>query len=562
MYLNFFGLNEKPFAITPDPRYLFMSERHGEGLAHLVYGVTESGGFIQLTGEVGTGKTTLVRTLLGQVPDEVDLAVILNPQVTALEFLLGICEELGVALPADTGSKKALVDALNSHLLAAHARGRRTILLVDEAQNLDPDVLEQVRLLTNLETSKQKLLQIILIGQPELRELLAQNNLRQLAQRVTGRYHLEPLTRDETQRYIAHRLKVAGALTGIFEPSACRAVYRLSGGIPRLVNVICDRALLGAYSEESRQVTRRIVERAAREVSGNSMRAAWRWLVPAAAAGVAVVVIAWLQWQPLPREQANAPATVGLPVAAADDAGPTSDDVAAPAETPAALPDAVPPADATAAEPAPGQPSLTDDLGTLPTSVDDAMGTLLGLWSAQFESGAGTACNQAATQGLSCLYQRASWAVVRQLNRPAMLTLTDTDGTSYYPVVTAVGEDTVELAFGDARRTYPEDEVTDLWFGQYLLLWRPPHGRVTSLRPGSRGEDVVWLRESLAALDPAYETRPEQPDLFDAELEQRLRDFQRRNRLDVDGLAGQHTQILINSLLAAENTPRLVGGTK
>ena len=210
MYTRFFGLNEKPFAITPDPRYLFMSERHGEGLAHLIYGVTESGGFIQLTGEVGTGKTTLVRSLLGQLPDEVDLALILNPQVTALEFLLSICEELGVELPADKGSSKALVDALNRHLLRTHAKGRRTILLVDEAQNLAEDVLEQVRLLTNLETAKQKLLQIILIGQPELRDLLAQNNLRQLAQRVTGRYHLEPLTRDEATRYIEHRLKARG----------------------------------------------------------------------------------------------------------------------------------------------------------------------------------------------------------------------------------------------------------------------------------------------------------------------------------------------------------------
>ncbi|MGH8166905.1 MAG: ExeA family protein, partial [Woeseiaceae bacterium] len=228
MYTKFFGLNEKPFAITPDPRYLFMSERHGEGLAHLVYGVTESGGFIQLTGEVGTGKTTLVRTLLGQMPSEVDVALILNPQLTAVEFLLAICEELGVPLPDDRTSSKSLIDALNLHLLSAHARGRRTILLVDEAQNLSAGVLEQLRLLTNLETAKQKLLQIVLIAQPELRELLSQNNLRQLAQRVTGRYHLEPLSREESARYIDHRLKVAGALGEIFDVGAKHEVYRLS----------------------------------------------------------------------------------------------------------------------------------------------------------------------------------------------------------------------------------------------------------------------------------------------------------------------------------------------
>jgi general secretion pathway protein A len=253
MYTSFFGLNEKPFTITPDPRYLFMSERHGEGLAHLVYGVTEGGGFIQLTGEVGTGKTTLVRTLLGQIPAEVDIALILNPQLSALEFLLAICEELGIAIAVeDKKSAKSLVDALNQHLLNAHSRGRRVILLVDEAQNLSAEVLEQLRLLTNLETARQKLLQIILIAQPELREKLAQENLRQLAQRITGRYHLEPLSADEASRYIDHRLRVAGALTEIFNPAAKREVFRLSGGVPRIMNVICDRALLGAYTREGR----------------------------------------------------------------------------------------------------------------------------------------------------------------------------------------------------------------------------------------------------------------------------------------------------------------------
>jgi len=189
MYTQFFGLREKPFAITPDPQYLYLSNRHGEALAHLLYGVSESGGFIQLTGEVGTGKTLLTRTLLERLPEDIDLAVILNPRLTAREFLETIFDELHVDRPAQA-SIKVLVDELNSHLLNAHATGRHTVLLVDEAQNLDTDVLEQLRLLTNLETTKQKLLQIILVGQPELRQTLARNDLRQLAQRITGRYHL------------------------------------------------------------------------------------------------------------------------------------------------------------------------------------------------------------------------------------------------------------------------------------------------------------------------------------------------------------------------------------
>ena len=211
MYTSFFGLNEEPFSITPNPRYLYMSERHTEALAHLIYGIKDSGGFVQLTGEVGTGKTTLIRSLLQRLPDNADVALILNPQLSATEFLAAILEELGVSQPDKPDSLKALTDALNAFLLENHSKGRRTILIVDEAQNFAIDVLEQIRLLTNLETARQKLLQITLIGQPELRLMLARTDLRQLAQRITGRYHLEPLTRDETIQYIRHRLRVAGA---------------------------------------------------------------------------------------------------------------------------------------------------------------------------------------------------------------------------------------------------------------------------------------------------------------------------------------------------------------
>src|SRR5579864_9311073 len=232
MYLSFFGLNEKPFAITPDPRYLYLSERHAEALAHLLYGINEAGGFVQLTGEVGTGKTTIVRSLLAQTPENAEIALILNPRMTAPEFLLTICEELGIGVPDSAlESLKDLVDILSRHLLEAHAGGRRVVLVVDEAQNLSPDVLEQVRLLTNIETNTQKLLQIILIGQPELRELLARNELRQLAQRITGRYHLDPLSREETTAYVRHRLRVAGATTDILSPWALREAFRLSRGV-------------------------------------------------------------------------------------------------------------------------------------------------------------------------------------------------------------------------------------------------------------------------------------------------------------------------------------------
>src|ERR1700760_1104735 len=289
MYRAFFGISEKPFAITPDPRYLFLSERHAEALAHLLYGITEAGGFIQLTGEVGTGKTTVVRSLLAQTPQHAEIALILNPRMTAPEFLLTICEELGIGVPDEaTNSLKDLVDILSQYLLRAHGGGKRVVLVVDEAQNLAPEGLEQVRLLTNLETNTQKLLQIILIGQPELRELLARVELRQLAQRITGRYHLNPLSHEETVAYVRHRLRVAGATTDIFAPQALNAVFRLSQGVPRVINVICDRALLGAYSLDRPRVPPSLVRSAAAEVFGR--RFTPDWLPWAATAAIAFVL--------------------------------------------------------------------------------------------------------------------------------------------------------------------------------------------------------------------------------------------------------------------------------
>ena len=267
MYTEFFGLNEKPFAITPDPRYLYMSARHTDALAHLIYGISESGGFIQLTGEVGTGKTTLIRSLLEQLPAKAEIALILNPQLSTLEFLQVICQELRIATPRED-SVKTRVDSLNTSLLRAYAEGRRVVLIVDEAQTLSPELLEQVRLLTNLETPKKKLLQIILIGQPELRDVLERPEMRQLAQRITGRYHLEPLSKNDTAVYVRHRMRVAGAQSDVFKGSAIRRLYKKSRGIPRLINVVADRALLAAYTQDHRIVDGRLVDRAASEVFG------------------------------------------------------------------------------------------------------------------------------------------------------------------------------------------------------------------------------------------------------------------------------------------------------
>ncbi|MBT4521082.1 MAG: AAA family ATPase, partial [Halieaceae bacterium] len=302
MYNQFFGLDEPPFSIAVNPRFLFMSKRHRDALAHLLYGVGAGGGFILLTGEVGTGKTTINRCLLEQMPDDSDIAIILNPTLNALELLASACDELGIEYDPDKHTLKTLTDKLQAFLLANHSRGRNTVLLIDEAQHLDFDVLEQIRLLTNLETNSQKLLQIILIGQPELAEMLSRPELRQLNQRITARYNLQPLSRRETLAYIRHRLQVAGLPPGreVFPESLVATIHRETQGIPRLINVLCDRALLGAYGRNKTRVDKGMVRTAAREVKGGE--AGSRYLVvrywPLALAAVVVVVGLGL-WQGL-----------------------------------------------------------------------------------------------------------------------------------------------------------------------------------------------------------------------------------------------------------------------
>jgi len=268
MYKDHFGLADTPFSIAPDPRYLYMSEFHREALAHLLYGIESNGGFVLLTGEVGAGKTTVCRCLLEQLPDTVDAALILNPKLNSQELLATFCDELGISYPEGATGIKRFVDMINVHLLGSYAKGRKTILIIDEAQNLSSDVLEQIRLLTNVETNERKLLQIIMLGQPELRDKLEQPELKQLAQRITARYHLGPLSRNDIPAYIAHRLQVAGTQNTLFSASAVKAVYTFSGGIPRLINIVCDRALLGAFAEGRKGVDSAVLIRAAREVFG------------------------------------------------------------------------------------------------------------------------------------------------------------------------------------------------------------------------------------------------------------------------------------------------------
>jgi general secretion pathway protein A len=278
IYGRYFGLRHEPFSIAPDPRYLYMSERHREALAHLLYGVRGGGGFVLLTGEIGAGKTTVCRCFLEQVPPDVTVGYVFNPRQNVEELLESICEEFRIPLPAaPRRGTKPLVDALNQFLLQAHAQGRSSVLIIDEAQNLGVEVLEQLRLLTNLETSQRKLLQIILIGQPELRDMLDRPALEQLAQRVIARYHLQALDAEDTARYIRHRLSISGiGAVQPFGPAAVARIHEISRGVPRRINLLCDRALLGAYAQDRASVDVGMVEQAAAEVFGRPSALAQR----------------------------------------------------------------------------------------------------------------------------------------------------------------------------------------------------------------------------------------------------------------------------------------------
>jgi general secretion pathway protein A len=546
MYTSFFGLAEKPFAITPDPRYLYLSERHAEALAHLLYGINESGGFIQLTGEVGTGKTTVVRTLLSRVPHHADVAVILNPRVTPVEFLLTICEELGLDIAeADRDSVKQMVDALNRRLLNAHAEGRRIIVLVDEAQNLSIDVLEQVRLLTNLETPTQKLLQIILIGQPELRELLDRTELRQLAQRITGRYHLKPLSREETKGYVRHRLRVAGATEDIFTPGALLELHRLSLGIPRVINVACDRALLGGYTQETKKITASLVRRAAGEVYGRHFFPTWLGWVVGSLGIAALCGTGFLGWQYWRHQSPVLSASRAIKSAAAIHAAPKPAAVAPPA------------APALAAPPAPKLASVNALLQANEANTTDAAAFrhLLALWGTALSDDRDP-CGQAAKAGLACLDQRGSWAQVKTLNRPAILTLTDDRGQRHRVVLSNLDDKTATLDLGEHNEKVSIDDLSRDWFGEFTVVWKPKTSRTRLLSVGMQGDEVRWLRRSLNALAGGA-SDPEHADVYDQELAIAVQNFQREHRLNVDGIAGVQTQVVLDTALADPNSPLL-----
>ncbi|NMG74133.1 ExeA family protein [Aromatoleum diolicum] len=544
MYNEYFGFSEAPFSIAPDPRYLFMSERHREALAHLLYGLRVDGGFVLLTGEVGTGKTTICRCLLEQVPDDCDIAFILNPKLDTVELLATLCDELHVPVPFGERSIKVLVDLINRHLLAANARGRKTVLIVDEAQNLSNEVLEQLRLLTNLETNQRKLLQIILLGQPELRERLAQPAMRQLAQRIVARYHLEPLSRPDVAAYINHRLSVAGARQPLFPGPVIERVYRLSGGTPRLINVICDRALLGAYAEGKAAVAPAILNKAAHEVLGApagspAQRTAARRVISACALAVILAGGGAAAW----RQHLAAPAEAPVPqvaIAAVPVASAATEAVQRVAREPAELPVA------------PEDEILRPEASEYWLHEMVAVRALFARWSLDVPPvGIDGACRLAADHNLACLRRVGNLEALRAMNAPAILDMRQPGGPDFFATLVALDSDRARLVFAGRTRDVSLENLQRQWRGNYTLLWRVPHGWYRTVGPGARGKDVAWVVrqlghwEGLAASEPAGNT-------YNADVEQRVRAFQRSNGLPEDGVLGPMTLVRLAALADSE----------
>jgi len=603
MYNKYFGLTGKPFSIAPDPRYLFMSEQHREALAHLVYGIGEGGGFVLLTGEVGTGKTTVCRCLLEQIPEHTRIAFILNPKLSTQELLATVCDELHIEY-SDQSNLKELNDLLNEFLLESHANGLKVVLMIDEAQNLSAEILEQIRLLTNLETNKEKLLQIILIGQPELNDLLGKHELRQLAQRITARYHLTPLDLDECESYIQHRLEVSGFHDSLFDQKAIRELFRRTGGVPRLINVLCDRAMLGAYARNRKQIGSNVIKKAATEIMGGdthevqadtikpSHTPGYRWRMATYVLSLIIIAGGSYVYHSVKQIETQSKQVVEQSSATQSLESKTlvelkkinkqqalqlkqitdekqqlqeaidkireqkysGEEMESSTADDAAVAQVV--TEQTLAEP------LESVLPFLPPRIQPvneqmAQQELLQRWGLDYQPDSdGSVCDFAGANNLRCEIQKSSgWWPLRVVNRPVILKLASEQGQEVYGVLVGLNKQHVLINFSGEEFLLKRSTVSQYWSGEYFLLWQAPPNYEKPLSLSMKGTQVQWLLTNLAKLDNLDLIVP--PDVvFDEQLKIKIKEFQQQNSLLPDGVAGLQTLITLNRLVNA-STPTL-----
>ncbi len=500
MYLEFFDLQQTPFSITPDPEFVYLSEKHQESLAHLIYGVTRGGGagFVQLTGEVGTGKTTISRLFLQKLPEDTQAALILNPNITPVELLENIFKEFKISTRGIKGKLNAMVERLNEQLLQWWSEGKNTLVIIDEAQNIPRDTLEQLRLLTNLETDQQKLLQIILIGQPELKQLMQRKDLRQLSQRITSRFHLQPLSKAETQQYIKHRVAVSGGSRSLFSDAAINQIFNQTEGIPRLINVLCDRALLVAFAQENTAVSQKHVKQAINEIYPDQPAPSFSWLYTIAA----LLLVSTIIYYGINRN-------------------PTTDLVQTTTE-----------------------PSFEVTNSTnlnLPNSAVSWQ-QYLSLWNADSSLIWNTnRCPELVTIGMGCLRKQGNLTQIKQQNTPVLLELNQTQ----LALVTAIDSDSVTLMTSTGEQKFSHTFINQQWFGHYFILWPMASELI---------DDTISSSVNAWALNVA-KVIDNDPKLSATELNDWIINFQLNNGLLADGIIGKETQMALS--LKAYKGPNL-----
>ncbi len=568
MYLSHYGLEREPFTIAPDPRFLYPSPQHRQALAHLKYGLDREGGFILLTGEVGTGKTTLTRLLLEQLPGNVRVAYILNAKLDTLDVLGSFCQELGLDRPRDT-SVKSLIDSVNRDLLDAHAQNKKTLLVVEEAQNLDPDVLETLRLLTNLETNTAKLLHILLVGQPELLDLLGRGDLRQLNQRVVSRFHLEPLSLAETSNYLNHRMRRGGCNRQVFDGPVVKALYRRSGGIPRVLNQLAERSLLGAYADNVPKPTTQIVRCASREVLGEKPNSRADTDAPGKAgtgtrvlglfllAVLSTLALAMFALQDRPSPEVG---TIPLMHNTAGDAGPSDPDQGG-SSLSASSDDA-----GMTATPV-GENNSVDVQVSSPaaeiTTGLSAVQQLLAAWHLE-PGGVVTGaqlCDSLVLEDLDCRTDLGQTLDdIRQINRPGLVTVAESAESRTLYLVESIRQDGASLSNSSGKRFMKWEELERAWDGGFTYLWRPPAGYRTALYQGMDNADLVrWVQARLGEINPDYETIIS-GGLYSRAIAQAVAEFQRDQSLVADTVLGPRTLMrLMEQGNQSLSEPRLAG---
>jgi len=634
MYLEHFGLTEPPFSIAPNPHYLYMSNQYLEALAHLMFGIDSGGGFILLTGEVGTGKTTISRKMLEKLSNNIDVAWIINPKLSVDELLASICDELGIIYPAGTSSIKVFTDLISDFLIQAHGHGRNVLLIIDEAQNLSPEVLEQLRLLTNLETNERKLLQIILLGQPELKTMLERNDLRQLAQRITARFHLHSLSLKSTGEYIRHRLTIAGCNQAPFPARTVKLIHRLSHGTPRLINLLCDRSLLGAYSRNHHIVTPEHVRQASIEVLGEPRKSKRIYYVATAIALLTIATIVFSQalplWKPaeplarttpiepapihsmakkpMPETAAPLPSPIATTISTPDTVpvtpptndhptvAPVSSTNTAPAtahqeqqpkaamaatmpqpamdksatvadQAIASAPEAKPATPSTNASP-PGKATTqptTKPANQAPLPVWEAIEqsgtqalaftTLASIWHSKPGHQGSTSCRDLHDKSLSCFHLRNNDWLLREFNLPAIFSIQDSNGMDHFAVVHAISSRGISIQLGNQTWHVTLADLKNHWQKRLHLIWMKPPGSKSYLKPGDTGQTVEWLAKQMDHFEGTM-IPPRHFSSLDPILIERLKDFQQRHGLPIDGTAGTMTLNRIQQLIHP-NTPRL-----